>query len=266
MAAVGLQAAQPVLLQAPCPIEQRSLAHREQDAGRRAEHPQQQRYQPDVHAIEQPQRDFVQDKPALRNEAEHRVHFRAAQLRMSGKRERRGKPHPLAGLQPGDVLPHEKPEAVERETNPREHQGGAEQPDRASLNPKPHVCRILAVKLHASPPGAVNTFTGYGEGYVMVNAERRETSVVVLPERVVAWPAKGFDALTLEDFSFVLELKPEIVLLGTGGRQRFPHPRLTRALAQAGVGVEVMDVQAACRTYNILVAEERRVAAALLFA
>jgi len=122
------------------------------------------------------------------------------------------------------------------------------------------------VKLHASRPGAVNTFTGYGEGYVLVNGARRETSVVVLPERVVEWPASGFDALTLEDFHFVLELEPEIVLLGTGGRQRFPHPNLTRALAEAGIGVEVMDVHAACRTYNILVAEERRVAAALLFA
>ena len=122
------------------------------------------------------------------------------------------------------------------------------------------------MKLHASAPGAVNTFTGYGEGYVMVNGERRDSSVVVLADRVVGWPAKAFDALTLEDFSFISELKPEIVLLGTGARQRFPHPRLTRALAEAGIGVEVMDVQAACRTYNILVAEARKVAAALLFA
>jgi uncharacterized protein len=122
------------------------------------------------------------------------------------------------------------------------------------------------VKLHASSAGASNTFTGYGEGYVLINGERRQTSVVVLPERTVEWPASGFDALTPEDFAFVLDLKPEIVLLGTGERQRFPHPRLTRALAEAGIGVEVMDVQAACRTYNILVAEERRVAAALLFA
>ena len=62
-----------------------------------------------------------------------------------------------------------------------------------------------------------------------------------------------------------LELAPEIVLLGTGPKQRFPHPRLTRALGQQRIGFEVMDVQAACRTYNILMAEERRVAAALLF-
>ena len=90
------------------------------------------------------------------------------------------------------------------------------------------------MKLHSSLPSGVNTITGYGEGYVLVNGQRRESSVVVLPERVESWPAKSFDALTAE-------------------------------IAKAGIGLEVMDLQAACRTYNILVAEERKVAAALLF-
>jgi uncharacterized protein len=121
------------------------------------------------------------------------------------------------------------------------------------------------VKLHASGPSGVNTITGYGEGYVMVNGERRSASVVVLPDRVEQWSAGGFDSLTADDFQFLKQLGAEIVLLGTGPRQRFPDPRLTAALAQAGIGLEVMDVQAACRTYNILVAEERKVAAALLF-
>src|SRR6266702_1612053 len=61
-----------------------------------------------------------------------------------------------------------------------------------------------------------------------------------------------------------LRLGLEIVLLGTGARLRFPRPEILRPLVQSGVGVEVMDVEAACRTYNILVAEERKVAAALL--
>jgi uncharacterized protein len=121
------------------------------------------------------------------------------------------------------------------------------------------------VKLHASRPSGVNTITGYGEGYVMVNGERRDSSVVVLPDRVESWNAASFEALTAAHFAFLETLNVEIVLLGTGPRQRFPHPRLTAALSQAGVGLEVMDVQAACRTYNILVAEERKVAAALLF-
>jgi uncharacterized protein len=121
------------------------------------------------------------------------------------------------------------------------------------------------VKLHASRPSGVNTITGYGEGYVMVNGERRASSVVVLPNRIEDWSVERFDALTAEDFQFLTALAVEIVLLGTGPRQRFPHPRLTAALAQAGIGLEVMDVHAACRTFNILVAEERKVAAALLF-
>lgn len=122
------------------------------------------------------------------------------------------------------------------------------------------------MKLHASGSSGVNTITGYGEGYVMVNGERRESSVVVMPDRTESWPVARFEDLTAEHFTFLKSLAVEIVLLGTGSRQRFPHPRLTAALAQAGIGLEVMDVQAACRTYNILVAEERKVAAALLFA
>ncbi|HVL34163.1 MAG TPA: Mth938-like domain-containing protein [Burkholderiales bacterium] len=122
------------------------------------------------------------------------------------------------------------------------------------------------MKLHASVPAGRNAFTGYGEGYVVLNGERRASSVVVLRDRVVDWDAEAFDRLTAEDFGFLGSLDVEIVILGTGARQRFPHPRLTAALARAGIGLEVMDVHAACRTYNILAAEERKVAAALLFA
>ena len=82
----------------------------------------------------------------------------------------------------------------------------------------------------------------------------------------------AFDSFTLvylrnaeADFEVFLDMSLEILLLGTGSKQRFPHPRLTQALARRRIGVEVMDLQAACRTYNILMAEERRVAAALLF-
>jgi uncharacterized protein len=121
------------------------------------------------------------------------------------------------------------------------------------------------VKLHQAVAAGANTFTGYGNDYVSVNGERRSTSVIVLPERVLDWAVEAFDALRAEDFSVIETLGVEIVLLGTGARQRFPHPRLTAGLAHARIGVEVMDLRAACRTYNILVAEERKVAAALLF-
>jgi uncharacterized protein len=121
------------------------------------------------------------------------------------------------------------------------------------------------VKLHASSPSALNTFSGYGDGYVMVNGQRHDSNLIVTPEQLLPWSASGFDTLTEADFQGFLDLKLEILLLGTGPKQRFPHPRLTRALAEKRIGVEAMDLQAVCRTYNILMAEERRVAAALLF-
>lgn len=122
------------------------------------------------------------------------------------------------------------------------------------------------MKLHASSAGSLNTFTAYGEDYVAVNGERHSSSLLVLPERVLAWDARSFDALAAEDFAALAGMDLEIVLLGTGQRLRFPHPRITRLLTEARIGVEVMDLKAACRTYNVLVAEHRKVAAALLFA
>jgi uncharacterized protein len=127
------------------------------------------------------------------------------------------------------------------------------------------------VKLHAQAASNRNTFTGYGDDYVLVNGQRHATDaaaggLIVTPEQVLPWQVASFEALVAADFESFLELKLEVLLLGTGARQRFPHPGLTRALIERRVGVEAMDLQAACRTYNILMAEERRVAAALLFA
>jgi uncharacterized protein len=123
------------------------------------------------------------------------------------------------------------------------------------------------LKLHLSAPGVLNSFTGYGTGYVSVNGKRFERSLIVLPERIVAdWGAENFAALAPVHFEIFVGLAPEIVLLGTGARLRFPRPELTRALVEARIGLEVMDVQAACRTYNILAAESRKVAAAVLLA
>jgi uncharacterized protein len=127
------------------------------------------------------------------------------------------------------------------------------------------------VKLHASSPSARNGFSGYGEGYVLVNGQRHEggnddRSLIVMPDRILRWDVAGFDALKETDFQVFLELDLEILLIGTGPKQRFPHPRLTQALLRKRIGVEAMDLQAACRTYNILMAEERKVLAALLFA
>lgn len=121
------------------------------------------------------------------------------------------------------------------------------------------------MKLHATGPIGLNTITGYGEDYVLVNGERHASSLIVLAESILPWAVSDFASLEASHFEALAAMPLEVVLLGTGRKLRFPHPRLTRSLADARIGVEVMDLQAACRTYNILVAEERKVAAALLF-
>lgn len=121
------------------------------------------------------------------------------------------------------------------------------------------------MKLHLTQQAGQNLFTAYGEGYLMVNQQRFESSLIVLPDKLIAdWPPRSLDELTEAHFTFLATLDPEIVLLGTGKLLHFPHPRLTAALAQARIGFEVMDTFAAARTYNILMGEGRRVAVALL--
>lgn len=122
------------------------------------------------------------------------------------------------------------------------------------------------MKLHLSHTPGQNRVTGYGAGYVMVNGVRHETHFLMTADVLAKWEIAGFESLRAEDFARVLALAPEIVILGTGTTQRFPRPEQTRSLTEAGIGVEVMDSAAACRTYNILMAEGRRVAAAILVA
>jgi uncharacterized protein len=122
-----------------------------------------------------------------------------------------------------------------------------------------------ALKLHLADLGDTKLFTAYGPDHVVVNGERYASSIVVQATEVRGdWNAASFDELGEAHFSYFLALKPEILLLGTGARQRFPHPRLYRALTNAGIALECMDTPAACRTYNILVAEDRKVVAAIL--
>lgn len=120
------------------------------------------------------------------------------------------------------------------------------------------------MKLHLAPNEGRQLFSGYGPGYVAVNSVRYERNVLVTPEAVVDWRVSNFETLTPADFGFIGEARPEILILGTGATQRFPPAELARALAASGTGVEIMDTKAACRTYNILVAEGRKVVAAIL--
>ncbi len=111
----------------------------------------------------------------------------------------------------------------------------------------------------------VQAITGHGPGWIAVNNERVEASVVVgsRGERE-PWQALRFEELGPAHFEHVAALAPEVVIFGSGGRIRFPRPAWVRALTERGIGIETMDTPAACRTYNVLAQEGRHVVAALL--
>ena len=121
------------------------------------------------------------------------------------------------------------------------------------------------MKIERETAAARNAFTAYGEGWVEVAGRRLTGSLVVAADRVLeGWAAGGIGALTEAETAALLDWKPEVLLLGTGAAFRFPDPAAVAPLYRAGVGVEVMDTKAACRTYNILLGEGRRVVAALI--
>ncbi len=114
----------------------------------------------------------------------------------------------------------------------------------------------------------VTSVTAYGEGWLAINGQRYESSVMlggpagVTPIETTA--ASGADASLLERAAALLNPAPEVVLVGTGAHHRQLHPKEMRSLMAQRIGVECMDTQAACRTYNILAGEGRRVCAILL--
>lgn len=121
------------------------------------------------------------------------------------------------------------------------------------------------MKLHLNTSTAQKYFTAHGDGYVAVNGERFGHPIIVTREQVLSdWQPPAFDALDEVFFDCFLALKPEILLIGTGAQQRFAPPRLYQALSSKGIGVEFMNTAAACRTYNILTEEGRKVVAAIL--
>ncbi len=112
-----------------------------------------------------------------------------------------------------------------------------------------------------------NVITRHGAGELWVGAERHDTSLV-LPWRgaTKAWRPSSHGDIEPSDFELLLDFKPELVIFGSGARIRFLPPGLMRALIERRIGVETMDTGAACRTFNVLVAERRCVVAALLMA
>ena len=121
------------------------------------------------------------------------------------------------------------------------------------------------MKLSIEKPGGIHLVRGYSEAGVRIDDQLYATSVVVNATTVIeSWRPRSIGEVNETDLQPVLELRPEVLLVGTGRRQVFPAPEVLAWLYRARVGFEIMDTGAACRTYNVLVGEGRNVAAALI--
>jgi uncharacterized protein len=126
-----------------------------------------------------------------------------------------------------------------------------------------HYRTVMRFTLDRHP--TANLVTHIGPAGIRVGEFAIRTSVVLSATQIVTdWPVPDLDALSMEALAPALELSPEVLVLGTGRRLRFPEARLFAELAALDIGLEVMDTSAACRTYNILVNEGRPVVAALI--
>ncbi len=121
------------------------------------------------------------------------------------------------------------------------------------------------MKLQPDIIASANVIGSHAHGSVVIG-ERRWNESLLLPWQgeVRPWDLARFDALEASHFDAVAALAPELVLFGSGTRLRFPQPRWLQALHARRIGIETMDTAAACRTYNLLVAEGRQVVAALI--
>ena len=116
-------------------------------------------------------------------------------------------------------------------------------------------------------PDAINglSISGYGVGWVAVNGEKFTSSIIISPMGTRQnWNCARLEDLQASHFELLASMNPELVLFGSGERIHFPQPQWLQALYAKRIGIETMDTQAACRTYNFLAGEGRRVVAALL--
>jgi uncharacterized protein len=121
------------------------------------------------------------------------------------------------------------------------------------------------MKFSEEKPDEGYFITAYDQSQIVINGRSLRSSFVLAPNAVIEhWSVGSVDELTESHFDSVLGLHPEIVLLGTGEVLRFPDLALYAQIINQGIGVEVMDTGAACRTYNILLGEGRRVVAGLI--
>jgi uncharacterized protein len=114
-------------------------------------------------------------------------------------------------------------------------------------------------------PDGVNVIRRYGPDFITVGAEEIRASCIVGAKTLIRdWPPRDVASLTADHLHVLFELRPEVVVLSTGARQIFPGAALRAEFASRKIGIEVMEVGAACRTYNVLLSEERSVLAAIL--
>lgn len=120
------------------------------------------------------------------------------------------------------------------------------------------------MKLHLNSASGAYLISSYDTDHVVINGRRHGTSLILLPDALHDWPVADLETLREADFAALAVHRPEILLVAVPGRQPVPRPRLYARLLAAGIGVELMELGAACRTYNILVSEARRVLLALI--
>jgi uncharacterized protein len=120
------------------------------------------------------------------------------------------------------------------------------------------------MKITQQRQDGANLIRRYGADYIVVGDEEIRSSCIVTAEVLSPWPPHSVDELTTDSLAPLFALAPEVVVLATGAIQRFPRARLRAEFATRRIGLEVMEIGAACRTYNVLVSEERKVLAAVL--
>ena len=113
-------------------------------------------------------------------------------------------------------------------------------------------------------PSGINLIRRYGADFIVIGEQEIRGSCLVTANSLEPWTPRSVEELRAEHLGALFELAPEVVVLSTGAKQLFPRAALRAEFATRRIGLEVMEIGAACRTYNVLVGEERRVLAALL--
>ena len=120
------------------------------------------------------------------------------------------------------------------------------------------------MKMTQQRADGINLIRRYGADFIAIGENEIRESCIVSANSLTPWAPRSVDELTAEHLVTLFALKPEVVVLSTGARQVFPRAALRAEFATRKIGLEVMEIGAACRTYNVLVGEERQVFAAIL--